>query len=655
VDPKRSKKRDLATIVIVAGVYYVAGKLGLSLALVHPSASAVWPSTGIALASLLLFGSRLWPAVFLGAFLVNATTAGSVATSLAIATGNTLEATTAAWLVNRYCGGNRVFERAKDSLSFVILACLFSTMISATVGVTSLTLGGFAEWANFWSIWLTWWLGDAVGAAVVAPPILLWASKPRWGWNAYQSVELLALAMGLLITTHFVFAGSIIAHLGYPLSYLNLPFLVWAAFRFGQRESATAVLLMCGVAGWGTLHGLGPFGKGSKLEALVLLQMFDGAFALMVLFFGAAFAEWRQAEQQAQVMAARRRAEEKFRGLLESAPDAMIIVNRDGRIVLVNAQAERIFGYQRAELLDQRVEVLMPEAGRSVHVAHRGNYYANPSTRPMGAGLELRGRRKDGSQFPVDISLSPLETEDGLLVTAAIRDISEQKQVQALLRDLSGRMIILQEEERRRIARELHDSTSQVLAALMIDLNQLQASPAVQAESLRPIVDEAVRLAEQSEREIRTLSYLLHPPLLEELGLASALAEFGRGFSRRSGIRAEVVIDENGLDDLPYEARLALFRIAQEGLTNVHRHSRSATAQVRLHSDAIAVRLEVRDEGQGIPEDALRKIQRGVGAFGVGLLGMRDRLRQLGGRLEIESSGAGTTLRATIPVSRASS
>jgi signal transduction histidine kinase len=303
-------------------------------------------------------------------------------------------------------------------------------------------------------------------------------------------------------------------------------------------------------------------------------------------------------------------------------------------------------------LLDQPVEFLVPEPARGGHAAHRDGYYARPSTRPMGAGLELMGRRKDGSEFPVDISLSPLETEDGLLVTAAIRDTTERKQAQALLRDLSGRLISQQEEERRRIARELHDSTSQILAALMIDLNQLQACPATQEERARTILDEAVRLAEQCEKETRTLSYLLHPPLLEELGLASALVEFGRGFSQRSGIQAEVEVEEDGLDQLPYEARLALFRIAQEGLTNVHRHSKSQTAQVRLRSGQDAVRLEVKDEGQGIPQEALGKIQRGVGAFGVGLLGMRDRLRQLGGWLEIESGRSGTTLRATIPVSR---
>ncbi len=644
--------RYLATVAVLGGVYFVAAKLGLRLAFVHPSATPVWPPSGIALGALLLLGPRVWPGIFLGAFLANLSTAGSIGTSSGIAIGNTLEGLAGAWLVTRYCNGRHAFETAHNTFLFAILACILSTTISATVGTASLLLGGLADWGSHSSIWSTWWLGDAVGAAVLTPLILAWASNYRLRWDPVRSVEFLALVTGLLITSHLVFAGAILAPKQYPLEYLCIPFLVWAAFRFGQRETATAIVLMGSVAVWGTMDDLGPFVRETKNESLLLLQSFVGIASVLTIAFAAAVGEWRQAERQAQLLEARRRAEEKFRGLLESAPDGIVIVNREGRIVLVNAQTEKLFGYARDELLDQPVELLVPEQARSLHAAHRTGYSVAPSTRPMGAGMDLHGRRRDGSEFPLDVSLSPLETEDGLLITAAIRDITEQKQTQALLRDLSGRLLSLQEEERRRIARELHDSTSQVLAALMINLSQLQAGPATPEGQTRNI-HEAARLAEHCEREIRTLSYLLHPPLLEELGLASALVEFGRGFSQRSGIQTEVVVDSDGLDELPYETRLALFRIAQEGLTNVHRHSRSPTALVRLSAGPVAVRLEVRDEGQGIKPDSLHKIQQGRGAFGVGLLGMRDRLRPLGGRLEIESGPAGTTLRATIPVSQA--
>src|SRR5919108_5112687 len=153
----------------VVGAYFLAGKFGLSLAFFHASASAVWPPSGIALAALLLWGYRLWPGIFLGAFLVNITTQGSAATTLGIATGNTLEAVIGAWLVGRYAGGLKAFERARNVFKFVVLAAILSTAVSATLGVTSLSLGGFAAWEDYQHIWLTWWLGDMVGNLIVAP------------------------------------------------------------------------------------------------------------------------------------------------------------------------------------------------------------------------------------------------------------------------------------------------------------------------------------------------------------------------------------------------------------------------------------------------------------------------------------------------------
>src|SRR5713226_1038995 len=168
---------------VLAAVYLIAAKLGLKLAFVHASATAVWPPTGIALAALLVFGYRAWPGIFVGAFLANITTEGTVATSLGIAAGNTLEGVTGAYLVNRFAGGRNAFNRPQDVFRFAVLAGTISTMVSATVGVTSLSLGGFADWADYGAIWGTWWLGDAVGALLVAPLLVLWLTNPRVQWQ----------------------------------------------------------------------------------------------------------------------------------------------------------------------------------------------------------------------------------------------------------------------------------------------------------------------------------------------------------------------------------------------------------------------------------------------------------------------------------------
>ncbi|MEO8188143.1 MAG: MASE1 domain-containing protein, partial [Burkholderiaceae bacterium] len=157
-------------------VYFFAGKLGLQFAFLHSSATTVWPPTGIALAAVLLLGYRAAPAIFIGAFLVNITTSGSLLSSLGIAVGNTLEAVTGAFLVSRYANGRAAFNRARDIVSFSLLAGLVSTSISATIGVTSLVLTGYAEASQVGAIWLTWWLGDATGALIVAPLVLLWAT-----------------------------------------------------------------------------------------------------------------------------------------------------------------------------------------------------------------------------------------------------------------------------------------------------------------------------------------------------------------------------------------------------------------------------------------------------------------------------------------------
>jgi diguanylate cyclase (GGDEF)-like protein len=300
---KQSHKLVLAAIGLAA-LYFLIGKLGLMLAFAHPSATAVWPPTGIVLAAFLLFGYEVWPGVVIGAFLVNVTTAGSVPVCLAIAVGNTMEGLAGAYLVNKRAGGPEFINRTEDFLSFAIFAGICSTMISATIGVTSLTLGGYASWVEYRSIWSTWWLGDATSDLVIAPLILFWISKPRLGWRWRQFLEALVLFIYLVIVSLMVFGALSIAGVkNYPLEYLCIPFLMWAAFRFGPREAATAMMILSGIAIWGTFHGYGPFAVITRSDSFFFLQAFIGIVAIMTVSLAVLFTEHQHAEAQARALA----------------------------------------------------------------------------------------------------------------------------------------------------------------------------------------------------------------------------------------------------------------------------------------------------------------------------------------------------------------
>ena len=209
-----------------------------------------------------------------------------------------------AYLVNRFAGGRDAMECPSDIFKFAGLAGLFSTGISATFGTTSLALGGYANWTNYLSIWSTWWMGDAVGAVVVAPLLILCITEPRVKWRWMQFLEAVGLLLCLVLVGLVVFDGFFVpGNKNYPLEYLCLPFLIWAGFRYGQREVAVAMLALSGTAIWGTLHALGPFGRDSRNESLLMLQLFLGIVSVVTMAFAAAFTEHRRSEEQAQKLA----------------------------------------------------------------------------------------------------------------------------------------------------------------------------------------------------------------------------------------------------------------------------------------------------------------------------------------------------------------
>jgi signal transduction histidine kinase len=287
----------LARNLLLATAYVILGKLGLKLAFVHVSATAVWAPTGIALAAFLLYGRRVWAGIFAGAFLVNLMTTGGVGVSAGIAAGNTLEGLAGAYLVDLFAGGHEALSRSGGILRFAVLAGLLSTMVSATIGVSTLFLANLAKAAALKEIWLTWWLGDASGALIVAPALLLWSTGPVERYSRGKLLELGGLALALVLVGRLVFGGLLpTAANDYPFDFLCLPVLIWAAFRFGQRETALASCALSGLAIWGTLSGFGPFTRQSQNESLLLLQAFMAATAIVALIVAAVVAERRAAE-----------------------------------------------------------------------------------------------------------------------------------------------------------------------------------------------------------------------------------------------------------------------------------------------------------------------------------------------------------------------
>jgi len=305
---------------ILAVIYFIAGKLGLMLASLHASASPVWPSAGIALAAILLLGYRVWPAIFIGAFLVNVTTAGNVGTSLAIATGNTLEALAGAWLVNRFAGGKNVFDRPQGVFKFAVVAAI-STIISPVFGVTSLALAGFADWTNYGAIWLTWWLGDATGDLVFAPLVILWSVASKRSWNKKETAEVGVLLLLLVVLSLVVFGGLFeISSRNYPIVFICGPIVIWTAFRFTQRETATGIFILSAVAVWGTLRGFGPFVRETENQSLLTLQLWIAVLTITAMALSAGMAERRRMEeelqQQKSVVEAANRTKDHFLAML---------------------------------------------------------------------------------------------------------------------------------------------------------------------------------------------------------------------------------------------------------------------------------------------------------------------------------------------------
>jgi signal transduction histidine kinase len=593
-----------------------------------------------------------------------------------MAMGNTLEALAGVYLLRRFFSFHNAIDRIQDVVGLATIS-LLSTAISASIGTASLILSGSAGLESMAGIWITWWIGDLLGALVVTPALLVWLTpdplEPRPG----RTVEGGLLLVLLALVTWYVFGdrpSTSIYH--QALIYLVFPFIIWSALRFGQRGSASAVVLVSGIAIWGTVQNIGPFSLQSKNDSLVLLQTFTGVVSLTALILAAATIERtsaaRAVRQRAEELSTLNDASKTFLGYSRLqeiyAAICQLAVTRfgldaawletagphgptDAVAAAFGLPSEAIPALKAAwdqrlpELSDTQVGIrLVNEPTIPVSDTTYQSYASIPlvfSGRPLGV-LRLLSKMK--SFFMPDrmlliqsyANLAAVVVQNGWLFEEARRSNRQ-------LHGLSQRLMQAQEEERLHLSRELHDESGQLLAGLMVHLGLLERD-ARDPVTVQKALTDLQSITGQLQSNLHKLAIDLRPASLDHLGLVTALQQYARDFSRQYGI--EVEFEAVGMQPgrLPVEVETALFRIVQESLTNVVLHARASRVDVLVSQRAGRVVATIEDNGIGfLPSSPPLEDH-------LGLFGMRERVEMLHGRFTLESSpGRGTTVNVEIP------
>lgn len=467
------KPYSLAWIGLCAGVAvveYLAVRLGLVLGIAHGNVSPVWPATGFAIAVLLRFGVNLWPGVAAGSFLGLLHTGVGISVALGEAAAALLEAVTAFWFVRRWIGTEDPFSRTSYVIRFCIVAGGVATAVSATVGVSSLCLGGVAPWQSFAYLWGTWWLGDVMGALVVAPFLLIWTTTGAWSIDRTTLTKTLLVLAFLILAGILAFWGPFVSSTGvsdYPLAFLTLPLVVSAAFVAGGRGATAACLICSAMAISGTVQGLGPFFRGSVNESLLLLQSYLVVISITATLLAAVLGERNQAldellqsqedlehrialrteelftanAQLKREVAERRlteerlrESEERYRNFFVTSRDGVFMTTLEGQFFDVNATALEMLGYgpdDREIVLHKKVAEFYADPGE------RSSHVSLVSQLGFSKDYPLDLRKRDGTVLHTLITTVPRRDLNGTIIgfQGSIRDISERKRAEEALRN----------------------------------------------------------------------------------------------------------------------------------------------------------------------------------------------------------------------------
>jgi len=637
-----------ASLLIVAISYYLAAKTSLSLRFSGSTKAALWPTNAVLVTALLLTPVRRWWMYLLAvvpAHILVHWTYHIGAMWMAFQIGhNTVLALTAATILKRLGPSLFTFDHLDDVLVFLGTAILVPglaaaglvTTVSTICSEETIRLHGWP--VSFWQSESRMWLTNTVSFLVFVPVILLFASRGRF-WiqtlNSRKSGEAIALGGVLLASGYLIFGSGYASPSWEPATFLiSLPLLLWAAIRFGPAGNSLAIAVVVCVSFWRAYRGDGPFAQESALSKVESMQLFWILLTVPLMPLAAMIQEHKFASR------ALAESENRFRQLFEQASVGIALESMEGKLAIVNPAFCAIFGYTEAELHEMSCaqlshpEDLAAEAPlfRELCGGKRSSYQ-----------IDKRFFRKDGALVWGRVSVSLLQPQDGTapFIIGMLRDISHLKQRDQELVTLTGRLIEAQEEERRRISRELHDDIGQQAAAIAADLCVLRETmERGSQESASGLADMVSQLATELATSIHKLSHDLHSSRLQYLGLASALRDLCDKLAAQHHFTIELSVDCQ-VDRLPEPVELCMFRIAQEALSNVVKHSGGTTAFVRVAMCGETISLCVADDGIGFDTSAV--------CGGIGLTSMRERLRLVGGELFIKSSAdTGTELVAEI-------
>jgi PAS domain S-box-containing protein len=587
------------TVVFLA--YFIAGKLGQATTNIRSSnLGPVWPAFGIAVAAFLGYGYRVWPAIAVSAFLIAAQGAVPVLAAAGQAIGATMGAAGGALLVRRIPGFDPALSRLRDAVGFIVLAAFGGAIVSSLIGTASLYATGIQPYSGLTAAWFIYWLGDSTGVLLVTPIVFTLPQLLRI--RSRSSVaELTALAVVLAATCFVIFGDSPLIPIRlHALAFAVIPFVMWGAVRFGIAGASLAVFEIATIATLLTALGHGPFSANTPFTNAVLLDVLFIVLALSGLSLAAAIAERERAEREREQLIRERTATEarlRLAAIVESSDDAILSTDLDGIVQSWNSAAERMFGFSAEEMLGRAVTVFLP----SDRMEEEKRIRQSLATGERLVHFESVRTTKTGTALSVSLTASPLRDAAGSLVGTAriLRDITEQKRASEALSRVSGMLITAQEEERARIARELHDDIGQRIALLSV---QLTGDGPDNSPGTRSNIEPQLR---ELASAVQSLSHALHSPKLDVLGLAASMKRFCDDLNEQYQVRVDFTAREIPRH-LPRNVSLTLFRIL----------------------DLAAVK-----SGRGI-----------------GLISMEERVKLVGGHLEIASRPqAGTTIHARVP------